>query len=73
MGSEDRFTLDLALRFLGEGIEKSILCKRIGEEKTLHIHMDFRKGGEFVNDAGQMQKAYDTEDKTWCYLNFFSA
>ncbi|ETK05696.1 hypothetical protein T229_01555, partial [Tannerella sp. oral taxon BU063 isolate Cell 5] len=39
--------------------------------KTLHIHIDFRKGGEFVNDAGKKQKAYDTDDKTWLHLNFF--
>ena len=44
--------------------------KESNGSKTLHIHVDFRKGGEFVND-GQKQKAYDTEDKTWRHLNFF--
>jgi len=39
--------------------------------KELHIHINFRKGHEFITDDGHRGKGYDTEDKTWRHLDFF--
>ena len=70
MRSEDVFALGLGLTPPWV-ISKVEFVQEPDKSKTLHIYIDFRKGGEFVNDAGQKQKAYDTEDKTWRHLNFF--
>ena len=37
----------------------------------LHIHINFRRGHEFVNEDGSKGKGYDTEEKVWQHLNFF--
>lgn len=42
-----------------------------GGVRELHIYTDFSRGSEFVNDAGQGRKVYDTEDKVWRHLDFF--
>lgn len=39
--------------------------------KELHIHINFRKGHEFIFEDGQKGKGYDTEDKVWRHLDFF--
>ena len=39
--------------------------------KELHIHINFRKGHEFVFEDGEKGKGYDTEDKVWRHLDFF--
>jgi hypothetical protein len=70
MKSEDIFTLGLGLTVPWE-VKKVSLVEEQDRKKVLHIHIDFLRGSEFVNDAGQKQKAYDTEDKTWRHLNFF--
>ena len=69
MRSEDIFTLGLGLTPPWE-ISKVEFVQESDKSKTLHIYIDFWKDGEFVNDAGQKQKAYGTEDKTWRHLNF---
>jgi transposase len=42
-------------------------------ESTLHIHMDFRRGGKFeCSECGTKGlPVYDTVDKTWRHLNFW--
>lgn len=70
MRSEDIFALGLGFTPPWK-IRNVEFLKKSDGSKTLHTHIDFRKGGEFVNDAGEQQKAYDTDDKTWRYLNFF--
>jgi len=37
----------------------------------LHIHINFRKGHEFISEDGIKGKGYDTEEKVWQHLNFF--
>lgn len=69
MRSEDIFAMGLGLSSPWEVAEVSFEDSIEGKE--LHIKIDFKRGGEFANDAGEMQKAYDTEDKTWRHLNFF--
>jgi transposase len=39
--------------------------------KELHIHINFRRGYEFVFDDGHTGKGYDTEEKRWRHLDFF--
>jgi transposase len=36
-------------------------------------YIDFKKGYKFLDKQGQETTAYDTEEKTWCHLNFFQA
>ena len=70
MRSEDIFALGLGLLPPWEVKEVSFVKEADGS-KSLHIQIDFQRGGEFVNDMGQKSKAYDTEDKEWRHLNFF--
>ena len=51
MRSEDIFALGLGLTPPWE-IIKVEFVQEPDKSKTLHIYIDFRKGGEFVNDAG---------------------
>ena len=69
MRSEDIFAMGLGLSSPWEVTEVALVDSSEGKE--MHIKIDFKRGGEFANDAGEMQKAYDTEDKTWRHLNFF--
>jgi hypothetical protein len=39
--------------------------------KELHIYINFQKGYKFSVD-GHKGSAYDTEDKVWQHLDFFS-
>jgi hypothetical protein len=41
--------------------------------KRLDIHLDFPKGSRFVcpNCGASDCRAYETEEMTWCHLNFF--
>lgn len=39
--------------------------------RELHIHINFRRGYEFVIDDCHKGKGYDTEDKVWRHLDFF--
>ena len=70
MRSEDIFALGLGLTPPWE-VSKVEFVQEPDKSKTLHIYIDFRKGGEFVYDAGQKQKIYGKEDKMWRHLNFF--
>ena len=70
MRSEDIFALGLGLTPPWE-VSKVEFVQEPDKSKTLHIYIDFRKGGEFVYDAGQKQKTYGKEDKMWRHLNFF--
>lgn len=70
MRSEDIFALGLGLLPPWEVKEVSFVDEADGS-KSLHIHIDFKSGAEFINDEGVKQKAYDTESKEWRHLNFF--
>ena len=72
MRSENIFALGLGLTPLWE-VSKVEFVQELDKSKTLHIYIDFWKGGEFVNDAGQKQKAYDTEDKDVALPQLFPA
>jgi transposase len=39
--------------------------------KELHIHIDFKRGSRFANEAGELCEVHDTIQKTWRHLNFF--
>ena len=52
MRSEDIFALGLGLTPPWE-VSKVEFVQEPDKSKTLHIYIDFRKGGEFVYDAGR--------------------
>jgi transposase len=63
---------------LALGLEEPWFVEEVNLENSentstskLHIHINFRKGHEFVSEAGQTGKGYDTEEKVWRHLNFF--
>lgn len=65
---------ELALNIESPWYIKEINFKE--EEKTLDIHIDFRRGSTFFyeNKAKEIKgnfKAYDTTNKKWRHLNFF--
>lgn len=39
--------------------------------QELHIHIDFKKGSKFLDEAGVPCNVHDTKEKTWRHLNFF--
>ena len=55
MRSEDIFALGLGLTPPWE-VSKVEFVQEPDKSKTLHIYIDFRKGEEFVYDAGQKQR-----------------
>ncbi|MCB9018031.1 MAG: hypothetical protein H6544_05455 [Prevotellaceae bacterium] len=62
MRSEDIFALGLELLPPCE-VKEASFVKEADGSKSLHIQIDFQRGGKFVNNTGQRRKAYDTEDK----------
>lgn len=69
MKSEELFALGLGLLPPCEVV--SVSLKEEEGIKELHIYIDFKRGSQWINDAGQSVVAYDTEEKTWRHLNFF--
>ena len=51
--------------------EVKFVDKATGSRKELHIHINFRKGFEFVFEGGGKGKGYDTEERVWRHLDFF--
>ena len=39
--------------------------------KELHIHLGFKRGTKFEDEAGKSCSIHDTKNKTWRHLNFF--
>jgi transposase len=39
--------------------------------KSLHIHLGFKRGSKFEDEAGKKCSVHDTQEKTWRHLNFF--
>lgn len=70
MNSIEIFTIAL-------GVESPWFIKEINfvldinKKKELHIYFDFEKGSRFKNEVGDLQPAYDTEERRWEHLNFF--
>ena len=42
-----------------------------GSAKELNIYIDFDRGAQFKDDAGNSCPVHDTTEKTWRHLNFF--
>ena len=64
---------ELALQITKPWYIKTVhLSKPLGLKRgQLDIYIDFEQGSKFMDSAGVMCGAYDTEDRTWQHLNFF--
>lgn len=69
MRNEELFALGLGL--LPPWEVKRVDLLDVVDGKELHIHIDFKRGANWLNDAGESVTAYDTEEKEWRHLNFF--
>jgi transposase len=65
------FSLALGLDepWIVEGVELVDVPDSAGKE--LVIHINFRKGHEFIFEDGTKGKGYDTEERVWRHLDFF--
>ena len=52
--------------------EVQLLDKPDSSSKEPHIYVNFRRGHEFVLPDGRSGKSYDTVEKEWQHLHFFS-
>ena len=70
MNSTEIFTLALGLKnpWTITDVEISTSDDSI---KELHIHIDFKRGSKFADEAGNDCPVHDTKNKTWRHLNFF--
>lgn len=69
MKNEELFALGLGL--LPPWEVKQVDLLNVKDGKELHIYIDFKRGANWLNDAGESVRAYDTEEKEWRHLNFF--
>ena len=70
MRSEELFAMGLGLSAPWE-VSEVKFERGEGGSSGLHIYIDFHRGSKFMNDAGQLVSAYDTEEKQWRHMNFF--
>ena len=70
MNSSEIFTLALGLKepWFISNVE---ILTNDNSIKELHIHLGFKRGSKFEDEAGEKCSVHDTQDKTWRHLNFF--
>ena len=70
MNSSEIFTLALGLKdpWIISNVE---ILTDDNSVKALHIHLDFKRGSKFEDEAGESCSIHDTQAKTWRHLNFF--
>lgn len=69
MNSEYLFKMALGIESPWE--ISGIKFENLKTGKELNIHIDFKKGSRFPDDAGVLCEIHDTVQKTWRHLNFF--
>lgn len=70
MNSAEIFTLALGLNAPWFISDVEILTDD-NSVKELHIHLGFKRGSKFEDEAGESCSVHDTQAKTWRHLNFF--
>ncbi len=70
MNSTEIFTLALGLKEPWEITDVEI---SVGNDsvKELNIHLGFKRGAKFDDEAGVSCTVHDTQKRTWRHLNFF--
>ena len=70
MNSTEIFSLALGLQDPWIISDIEILTDEVSV-KELHIHLGFKRGTKFEDEAGKSCSVHDTQNKTWRHLNFF--
>ena len=70
MNSSEIFTLALGLKEPWVISNVEILTDD-NSVKELHIHLGFKRGSKFEDEAGESGSVHDTQAKTWRHLIFF--
>ena len=70
MNSTETFALALGLKSPWEITDVEISVGK-NSVKELNIHLVFKRGAKFEDEAGILCSAHDTQKRTWRHLNFF--
>jgi transposase len=69
LNSRHLFELALGINSPWEVVSSQL--ENFPDRKEMHIHIDFKRGSQFLNAEGELCDVHDTIQKTWRHLNFF--